>query len=68
MDKLHISEAGESFIIKRRYYYERCCPASQQKGSLSLWMICKTREELLLILQLYYRLNWMKSRIRLALM
>lgn len=51
MDKLHISEAGESFIIKRRYYYERCCPASQQKGSLSLWMICKTREELFLILQ-----------------
>ena len=51
MDKLHISEAGESFIIKRRYYYERCRPASQQKGSLSLWMICKTREELFLILQ-----------------
>ena len=41
-------------------------PASRQKGSLSLWMICKTREELLLILQLYYRLNWMKSRIRLV--
>ena len=41
-------------------------PASRQKGSLSLWMICKTREELFLILQLYYRLNWMKSRIRLA--
>lgn len=38
-------------------------PASRQKGSLSLWMICKTREELLLILQLYYSLNWMKSRI-----
>ena len=41
-------------------------PASLQKGSLSLWMFCKIREELLLILQLYYRLNWMKSRIRLA--
>ena len=53
MDKLHISEAGESYMIKRRYYYDRCkCrPASQQKGSLSLWMICKTREELFLILQ-----------------
>ena len=38
-------------------------PASRQKGSLSLWMICKIREELLLILQLYYRLNWMKSRM-----
>ena len=41
-------------------------PASRQKGSLSLWMFCKIREELLLILQLYYKLNWMKSRIRLA--
>ena len=52
--------SGGIIMRSKRYLPHR------RKEAYHYGCFCKTREELLLILQLYYKLNWMKSRIRLA--